>query len=236
MLFRSGATAAPALGSPTGVKLSLPTPPAPAPEPAQEVPLEAVPAPAPVPAKPAPSRTAMTADKIPNFNRSLQRTESRVAARLEAKYKKQLEAERRRLMTEEEFRKEHGSARTAQGISGGVVGGSVDNKTGGAGGKALTREEGQLLEGYFALLRSRLTENLEKPTDVSDALTAKVEFYVAADGSISRVRIIRSSGNPEFDKAVLEAFRRTPSIGPRPDGHGDAVQLEFRMREDDSAG
>jgi colicin import membrane protein len=63
---------------------------------------------------------------------------------------------------------------------------------------------------------------------------ARVEFFVGADGSISRVRISRSSGSAEFDRSVLEAFSRTRTIGARPDKKGEAVELEFKMREEDS--
>jgi colicin import membrane protein len=62
---------------------------------------------------------------------------------------------------------------------------------------------------------------------------ARVEFYVSADGSISRVRISKSSGSEEFDRSVREAFARTKSIGARPDKKGETVELEFRMREED---
>ena len=64
-------------------------------------------------------------------------------------------------------------------------------------------------------------------------MTARLEFYVAADGSLSGVRIVRSSGNPGFDQSVLEAFHKTASIGPRPDGKGETVSMEFDLREDD---
>jgi colicin import membrane protein len=120
-----------------------------------------------------------------------------------------------------------------QGIREGVIGGSPKNTKGGAGGKALTAEEGTLMERYFSLLKARLKENHEKPSGLSDALMARVEFYVGADGSISRVRISKSSGSEEFDRSVREAFARTKSIGARPDKKGETVELEFRMREED---
>jgi colicin import membrane protein len=140
-------------------------------------------------------------------------------------------------MTQEQYLKEHPQKAGAQaeGIRGGVVGGSTDNKTGGAGGKALTREEGHELEAYWAMLKSRLSDNLEKPTDVSDDKKAVVEFYVAANGAISGISILRSSGSDEFDQAVLAAVHRTHPIGPRPDGRGDVEQLTFKMHEDDAA-
>ena len=90
------------------------------------------------------------------------------------------------------------------------------------------------MEGYFSLLKLRLKENHEKPSGLSDTLVAKVTFYVGADGSIRRVSISRSSGSSEFDRSVLEAFSRTRSIGARPDKKGEALELEFKMREEDS--
>jgi colicin import membrane protein len=226
------ATAAPALGVPDGIKVTIPAVPAPSPpEPAA---LQAEPEPVPAKVTPAKALPVKVANKIPDFAKAVERTAARVANRIEAKYKKQQEAEQRKQMTQEQYLKAH-PAKAGEGIAQGVVGGSTANKTGGAGGKALTREEGHELEAYWAMLISQLSANLEKPTDVSDALTAEVEFYVGADGSLSEGRISRSSGNPEFDRAVLEAVHRTHSIGPRPDGRGDKVTVPFKMHEDDAS-
>jgi colicin import membrane protein len=236
-----GATAAPALGVAGGIKLNLPKAapmPAPAPVPPQAAPMEAA-APiqaAPEPAaKAAPTKAALTkkAETVPNFTKVVQRTANRRAARLEAKYKKQLAEQERRLAREDALRQK-AERIDAEGIREGVVGGSAENKEGGAGGKALTREEGDLLDGYFALLKTRIKENYESAGDASDRLTARLEFYVGADGSLGSVRITRSSGNAEFDRSVLEAFHRTASIGPRPDGKGETVTMEFDLRETDA--
>ncbi len=62
---------------------------------------------------------------------------------------------------------------------------------------------------------------------------AGVEFYLAADGSISRVRIVKSSGNSDVDAAALEAFKRTRSIGPPPSGRGETMRLGIRLRDAD---
>lgn len=240
------ATEAPALGSPTGVKVDLPAPlpppPAPPAEPvAEPVPLQAadaVPVPAAQPVKPKP---AAKPKPTPNFLRTVQRTVSRVEKRIEDRQRrreeaerKRLEAEQRRQMTEAEFRKEHPEA--GRGIAGGVVGGSIANTTGGAGGKALTRTQGSELDAYWSLLESRVKENFVQPASASDALVAKVSFYLDRDGSISSVRIVRSSGNADFDESVLAAFARTHPILPPSFFHGDTVELEFSMHEDASAG
>jgi TonB family protein len=167
---------------------------------------------------------------------SMERAKMRAVLKQEAKDRKIADAEKkRRQMTEDEFRKEHGPAKAnAVGIAGGVVGGSIANKTGGAGGKALTREEANELDTYFSALLSRLHDTFDstKPTDVSDKLTAKVGFMLAADGSMSQVHILRSSGNDEFDSAAMEAVRHTHGIGPRPDNKGEEISADFSMHDD----
>jgi len=254
------ATEAPALGVPGGIKLdipALPTPkvqiaptPEPAPEPTPAV-IKSEPAPrAPAPIeKPAPA--PKTPDKpeetaVPNFKKQI----ANKVLRAELNTKKKIERERveeAKRVTKAEFEKANktkaaaiakgGATKIAkidaEGIAAGVVGGSTKNKTGGAGGKALVAEDGAPMERYFALLKNRLKENHEKPLGLSDTLVARVEFYVGADGSISNVKISRSSGSPEFDRSVVEAFARTKSMGPRPDKKGESAVLDFKMREED---
>jgi colicin import membrane protein len=221
------ATAAPALGSQGGIRLA-PAAPRPAPSPIQPAPPEAVPS-APRPAK------------TPDLVADLKRVEARREARLEARYQKEQEAERKR-ETQEEFLRKQAEAKAgarvshidAEGIREGVIGGSTENTKGGAGGKALTREEGSELDAYFSLLKARIKESHVPPEGVSDSLEARVEFFLAADGSLSQLRIERSSGNSEFDRSVLEACEHTRSIGPRPDGRSEMVQMTFKMRDEEN--
>lgn len=121
----------------------------------------------------------------------------------------------------------------AKGIREGVVGGTRDDGKGGAGGTALTREEQDLLETYFALLKQRIRDAHEKPAGLSDQISAEAEFYVGADGSISRTSIVKSSGNAEFDKSVLTALRDAHTIGARPDGKGSTLRVRFRMKDEE---
>jgi len=90
------------------------------------------------------------------------------------------------------------------------------------------------MDSYFAFLKARLKENHEKPPGLSDTLTATVAFFVAADGTISRARIVKSSKSAEFDRSVLDAIRRTEPIGKRHDGRSEEVTLEFKMRDEDT--
>jgi colicin import membrane protein len=249
-----GATVAAALGTRDGISVSIPTPPAPVPEKAPApapAPVEPI-APAPVPmvekspvavapepaVKKTPAPTAAATgpagtEKPPNFVQDVKRIASKRAARLEATYRAQAEAERQRQLKADQAAAKIKHIDTA-GIREGLAGGSTENKTGGANGTAMTREEGDLTESYFEYLKAKLKDNHEKPPGLSDKLAARVEFAVAADGTISRVKIIRSSRSPEFDQSVLEAFARTKSIGPRPDHRSDVKELEFTMREENA--
>lgn len=119
-----------------------------------------------------------------------------------------------------------------RGIAGGVAGGSTKSK-GGQGGKALTAEEIDRMNAYEGTLKNALKEKFDelKPTGLADTLTADVTFLVAANGEIGNVRIVRSSGNAEFDDAVLLTFRRVVWAKRRPDGQTDTWKLTFRMRD-----
>jgi colicin import membrane protein len=230
------ATAAPALGSPDGAKvqpaeaLPLTAPPSLPVAKTQPSPIQEAPETIPAPPKVAKTKTAKpTVAKPVDLVASLKRAEARREKKLEAQYQKQKAAEEKR---QEAMRKV--SHIDAEGIREGVIGGSTDNKVGGAGGKALTREEGSLLDAYFAMLLSKIKESHTPPEGVSNNLSARVELFVAADGSISHVKIVSSSGNEEFDRSVIDACEHTHSVGDRPDGKSEPVTFTFKMREDES--
>lgn len=103
---------------------------------------------------------------------------------------------------------------------------------GGAGGTALTRPEQDLLANYLAQLRQALGLAHEKPAGLSDELETQVTFNIAANGDISNVRVTRSSGDAEFDRSVVEAFRRVGSIGPTPNRKADVWTMRFRVMDE----
>lgn len=105
--------------------------------------------------------------------------------------------------------------------------------TTGERGRAQSREEADAMTVYLAGLRDRLKDAHDetKPAGLGDTVSADVSFVLAANGEISNVRIVRSSGFPEFDQSVLAAFRRITWPGPRPDRRTETMRLTFRMRE-----
>lgn len=232
---------------------AAPVPPAPEPV-VEKTPITAAP---PTPKTPPKTTTAKAEPKeepIRDFSKDVNRIAKKRAARLEAKYRAEREAAERKAkeeelkkhrMTKEEFdrqnRNEAGAKRgggsikvskiDAEGIATGVTGGKGSKP--GAGGKALTRDEGEALDLYFSLLKRRLKEALDKPPGLADTLVATVEVRIGADGTLSGAHIKRSSGSDEFDRAALEAVARVRSIGPRPDGKSEILNIPFRMREED---
>lgn len=221
------ATVAPALGRPAGVKITVPEPPAP--QPVKPEPAPITPEPEPVIAKAPPMKSSDS--PIPDISRQIKKKIIRAESTEKLKLKKAHEAEQKRLAKEEQAKR---TVRIdGEGIARGVVGGSTANKDGGAGGKALTREEGDLLDAYFALLKRKLKDALEKPLGLSDRLVAVAEVRIGADGTLSDARIKRSSGSDEFDHAVLEAIAHVRSIGPRPDGKSEMLSIPFHMHEED---
>jgi colicin import membrane protein len=231
------ATAAPALGNGGTTKLTQPAPlpvdptptaPAPTPAPVPPSPIQSAPE---TPAKPAPAAKpkATKPPKPVDLVASLKKAEARRTQRLEAAYAKKRAAEEKREAAEAAK-----AARIdAEGIRQGVLGGSTENKTGGAGGKALTREEASLMDAYFAELKLQMRENFTPVEGVTDNISVKIGFFVAADGAVSRVRILSSSGNAEFDHAVIEACERI-HMPARPDGQSDESSTRFSLREDET--
>jgi colicin import membrane protein len=167
--------------------------------------------------------------------RSLKHAEARREKRLEAQHEKERRAELAREIAnakaDQQRRIKHIDA---AGIAAGVLGGSTANKEGGANGKALSREEASLMEAYVAELKSEIKQSHVPPDGVSSSLSADVEFLLAADGTMSHIRIVRSSGDRAFDRSVIEAFEHTRSIGPRPDGLTRTETMTFKMQEEDS--
>lgn len=234
------ATVAPARGEPGGIKLEMPAPPEPLKTP--EVAPQPLPEPQPVTVVPAAPKPVEK--PLPNLSKMIERKVDRAEAKTKKELAKQHEAEAKKL-TKEEFDKLNkkkvaaspaGPPKIAkvdaEGIRGGVVGGSTENKTGGAGGRALTRDEGSVMEAYFALLRDRLRAALDKPPGLSDTLVTIVQVRINADGSLTGAKITQPSGSAEFDSAVMAAVAAT-RMPARPDKKSEVLTIPFRMKEQD---
>jgi len=147
-------------------------------------------------------------------------------------------------MSYEEFVKKHGkpepkvSTKPRQTKTPRVDTSKITSSSGrpmsGERGRAESRTEADAMTLYLANLRDRLKDAHDetKPAGLGDTVSAEVSFFLAANGRIQDVRIVRSSGHPEFDQSVLEAFRRIAWSGARPDKRGEMMRLTFRMQEE----
>ena len=242
-----GATEAPALGDPASLKMDLP-------QPLPELPKQrevAPPEPAPIPAAPAEKPVPKPVEekpvpKAPDFAKAIEKRIDRAEARAKAALAKKHEAEAKK-MTKEAFDKAQAAKKKAasatpagppkiakidaKGIRDGVVGGSTKNDKGGAGGKALVREDGRVMDAYYAMLKDRLLKALEKPPGLSDSLVTSIELRINPDGSLIG-KIAKSSGSDEFDAAVMAAVAAT-QMPPHPEKKSELLSVPFRMKEQD---
>lgn len=195
------------------------------------------------------------APKDVDFSKSVQKVAAKETAKIAAKTAaeqkaadkaaKEEEAKQQK-MTIEEFRRQNPGKTPpaasptnapkidAKGIAGGVAGGSTANTKGGAGGTAMTAAALGVVEAYTSMLRARLKTNLDdqKPPGLSDTLVATASMRVLADGTLSAGTIIKTSGNREFDKAVLDAIRLS-KMPERPAGFDSFISLEFKAKPND---
>ena len=84
-----------------------------------------------------------------------------------------------------------------------------------------------LLDLYIIEIRRKAHSNWAIPTMAQGVdYTAEVQFRVSQNGAISGLRIIKSSGNPEFDNSILSAMRSV-SLTPPPDNDPHTVTITF---------
>ena len=230
-----GATVAPKLGSPVGVKLIEPEP----------APVE--PAPAPIESvAPPKAPVADPASKITKAVQTIERKDRQNTAKIRAEEQRKAKEEAARAtLTKQQFDKLNKSrpapttkadppARIpkvdGEGIAQGVLNGSTANKIGGAGGPALTRDAGDLMDAYFAMFKQRLLKTLEPPPGLSDTLEANVTVTITSSGNVTAPKITTSSGSAEFDRAVLAALARV-LMPARPDPLRPPVRFVVRLRD-----
>jgi colicin import membrane protein len=67
------------------------------------------------------------------------------------------------------------------------------------------------IEKYKALIRQRVTRNWSRPMGSAKGLTCVVQVKLVPGGEVVQARVVRSSGDPVFDRSVENAvFKSTP--------------------------
>lgn len=89
------------------------------------------------------------------------------------------------------------------------------------------------LEAYLNSLGVAIRDAVEPHTAGAVPLVTEVRFLVAANGSVTGVRIVKSSGDSGYDKKVLEAFRTSGVRRFLPTPFGNAHDLNLAVRQQD---
>ena len=102
--------------------------------------------------------------------------------------------------------------------------GQVGSAGGGGGGGGGSQASGNAPQasgpspGYGARVAGRIKPNVVFTDTVSGNPRAEVEVRTLPDGTITTRRIVKSSGNPAWDDAVLRAIDRTGTLPRDTDG------------------
>jgi colicin import membrane protein len=87
-------------------------------------------------------------------------------------------------------------------------------------------------EGYGARLRARIKPNIVFTEDISGNPTAEVEVVTAPDGTITKSKLLKSSGVPAWDRAVLKAIDKTETLPRDVDGRvPPSLVITFRPKD-----
>ncbi len=88
----------------------------------------------------------------------------------------------------------------------------------------------------FLLYYSSVQDKIKKAwnfTGGSSDLTAVVDYAIGSDGTLTGVKIAKSSNDPAFDDSVLRAIRRAAPFAPPPEKYRDqwsgGVEATFRL-------
>lgn len=206
-------------------------PPAPAPAPAP------VPAPAPAPQPPAPPPPAPAPPK-PDIaaEQAQQRERERVEREREQREQREREQreQRERQRREREQRAEQERQATATELARQEqlrritqAAGSTGSNTAGSAARDAAPSA-----SYVARLAALIRSNSVFAGEVANNNAAEVEVRTGSGGTILSRRLVKSSGNPAWDDAVLRAIDRTARLPPDTDGRVPAALLiAFRPKE-----
>lgn len=202
-------------------------PPAPAPAPVP-APAPAPPPPAPPPRAPAPPKPDIAAEQA-----AQQRERERQEREREQREREQREQrERQRREREQRAEQERQAAATEQARQEQLrriteAAGSTGSNTAGTAARNAAPSA-----SYVARLAALIRSNSVFAGEVTNNNAAEVEVRTGAGGTILSRRLVKSSGNPAWDDAVLRAIDKTARLPPDTDGRVPAsLLIAFRPKE-----
>lgn len=108
------------------------------------------------------------------------------------------------------------------------------NATGGPTSVGTALQSSGPSAGYGAKIRALLRPKIVFPDNLPGNPQAEIEVRTSPDGSVTSRRVVRSSGSPAWDEAVLKAIDKTDRFPPDTDGDGKVPpQLVITFRPKD---
>jgi len=195
----------------------------PAPTPAPPPP----PKPAPAPAEAAPTEAQIAIERAER--RRIEREKKDEAVKLKAKADADAAAEKKREAEEkkaEELRLAKTREEQLKRMMGALPAGGPATSTGSASQDAAPSQ------AYAGLLVRKIRSNWVFSGAINGNPAAEVEVTAAAGGSIIARRLVKSSGDPDYDESVLRAIDRTRTLPRDTDGRvPTSLIITFRPKE-----
>jgi colicin import membrane protein len=105
-------------------------------------------------------------------------------------------------------------------------------EAGGSGGTGSAAQSAGPSSSYGGRIRAKVKPNIVFSDDVAGNPVASVEVRAAPDGTILGKRLVKSSGVPAWDEAVLRAIDKTEVLPRDTDGRVPSpMVLDFRPRD-----
>lgn len=209
--------------------------PAPQPRPPEPTP-RAEPRPAPAPQVDA--QIAIEKAKREEARREQERRDEAERRKKAEKAEAEREDAERRKKEEAQKKAEAAKAREAEAAAAAQREANLKRVQGLAGASGDENATGSALKSagpsssYGGRVRAKIKPNIVFPDSIDGNPLAIVEVRVAPDGTITGRKLVRSSGVPAWDEAVLRAVDKT-EILPRDEGRAPppVMSIEFRPRD-----
>ena len=95
---------------------------------------------------------------------------------------------------------------------------------------ASSASDQQELSSYLSRFRATVRRNLENHPFSGSELVARVQCDISANGYVSNARIIASSGDPQFDRKALAAFKSVRVFDSPPDNQ-PLIGVKFTLKQ-----
>jgi TolA protein len=96
-----------------------------------------------------------------------------------------------------------------------------------AGGTGVTSGDSDALGDYFQRVRALIDSYFNEPKGVMKQVSALVQFTIMANGTVTGVNLVKSSGNDAFDSAAVSAVKSLGRLDPPPGNMAYTRKIEF---------